>query len=169
MDQLVEVNSTELLLNKDGSSGKLKTQIEITNVLCNKVVLTKVFFNSLMNYTVSPSLLITKPREKGIITIIRNNNHLLIEDKDDKVITISVQVDKEIDDINKAKVLFNDSNYKINGQKIHYKIIHQRNVPKTKRKLIKKKDIDKKQLLIHKLKNKLFEVKVINSNLKRTN
>ena len=161
MDKFVEVDSTELVLNKDDSSERYITQIEFTNVLCDKVVLTKIYFNSLMNYTVRPSLLIMKPREKGVIKIIRNNDQLVIEDKDDKIISISIPVDNEINDINEAKVLFKNSDYKIHGQKIHYKItypIHY-NVMKTQRKLVTKKDIDKKQLLIYKLKNRIFEAK----------
>jgi hypothetical protein len=86
---------------------------------------------------------------------------LVIEDKDDKIITVSILVDKEINDINEAKVLFKNSDYKINGQKIYYKITNpiHRNLIKAQRKLIRKKDIDKKQLLIYKLKNRFFETK----------
>lgn len=161
MDKFVEVDSTELVLNKDESSGRFITQIELTNVHRDKVVLTKIYFNSLMNYTVRPSLLIMKPREKGIIKIIRNNDQLVIEDKNDKIISISIPVDNEINDINEAKVLFRNSDYKIHGQKIHYKITYpiHHNLIKTQRKLITKKDIDKKQLLIYKLKNRIFEAK----------
>ena len=144
MDKFVEVDSTELVLNKDESSGRFITQIELTNVHRDKVVLTKIYFNSLMNYTVRPSLLIMKPREKGIIKIIRNNDQLVIEDKNDKIISISIPVDNEINDINEAKVLFRNSDYKIHGQKIHYKITYpiHHNLIKTQRKLITKKDIN---------------------------
>ena len=122
MQNYIEVATTDLYFTKDISSNKYKTQIEVKNLLQDKTVLTKLYIKSYMNYSANPSLLITKPNEKGVINIIYKKVGCFPDDKQEKMKTISIPIDKGILTQDEAKTLFKESEYKTLGQKINYRI-----------------------------------------------
>lgn len=157
MSKLIEVTSTKLIFSKNPSSGKIQTQIHIKNLLQDKHILTKLYINSFLSFTSNPSLLITKPNDKGIIIITRKSDNILQEQTIDKFKTISIAIDQEPSNQNEAKLLFQNSSYKTDGQIINYSVTYDKeleefNKEKNERHIINENN-NRKEQLIHELKN----------------
>ena len=95
------------------------------NISSNQNVIVKLFINSFNKFTVEHSLIFLKKGELKTIKITREQINIF-ENEKNKFLIISIPTDKEITNINEAKQIFCNSNYKVNSQKIiifdNYKI-----------------------------------------------
>jgi hypothetical protein len=173
MQNYIEVSTTDLYFTKDLSSNKYKTQIEIKNLLPDKTVLTKLYIKSYMNYSANPSLLITKPNEKGIIKITYKKTGVFPDDRQEKMKTISIPIENRAVEQEEAKALFKESEYKTIGQKINYNIkcdnellielnksTKEFNTTRDESRCSVKGKIEEKQKMIQELNKKIQETKI---------
>ena len=127
MEKIIECNEEKkgINFNYESNIKKYIGDIHLKNISSNQNVIVKLFINSFNKFTVEHSLIFLKKGELKTIKITREQINIL-ENEKNKFLIISIPTDKEITNINEAKQIFCNSNYKVNSQKIiifdNYKI-----------------------------------------------
>ena len=127
MEKIIECNEEKkgINFNYESNLKKYIGDIHLKNISSNQNVIVKLFINSFNKFTVEHSLIFLKKGELKTIKITREQINIF-ENEKNKFLIISIPTDKEITNINEAKQIFCNSNYKINSQKIivfdNYKI-----------------------------------------------
>ena len=127
MEKIIECNEEIKGINfiYESNIKKYIGEIHLKNISSNQNVIVKLFINSFNKFTVEHSLIFLKKGELKTIKITREQINIF-ENEKNKFLIISIPTDKEITNINEAKQIFCNSNYKVNSQKIiifdNYKI-----------------------------------------------
>jgi hypothetical protein len=127
MEKIIECNEEikGINFNYESNIKKYIGEIHLKNISSNQNVIVKLFINSFNKFTVEHSLIFLKKGELKTIKITREQINIF-ENEKNKFLIISIPTDKEITNINEAKQIFCNSNYKVNSQKIiifdNYKI-----------------------------------------------
>ncbi len=127
MEKIIECNEEKkgINFNYESNIKKYIGDIHLKNISSNQNVIVKLFINSFNKFTVEHSLIFLKKGELKTIKITREQINIF-ENEKNKFLIISIPTDKEITNINEAKQIFCNSNYKVNSQKIiifdNYKI-----------------------------------------------
>ena len=96
MEKCIEVNVKEIEFTYDSKKERYVAQIEITNTLDKKSILSRMYITSFMKYTVDPSVVAIEPKQKGTITILLNKDVSVEEAKKDKFKVISIAFDENV-------------------------------------------------------------------------
>ena len=127
MEKIIECNEEKkgINFNYESNIKKYIGDIHLKNISSNQNVIVKLFINSFNKFTVEHSLIFLKKGELKTIKITREQINIF-ENEKNKFLIISIPTDKEITNINEAKQIFCNSNYKVKSQKIiifdNYKI-----------------------------------------------
>ena len=127
MEKIIECKEEikGISFNYESNIKKYIGDIHLKNISSNQNVIVKLFINSFNKFTVEHSLIFLKKGELKTIKITREQINIF-ENEKNKFLIISIPTDKEITNINEAKQIFCNSNYKVNSQKIiifdNYKI-----------------------------------------------
>ena len=125
MEKCVEVNVKEIEFTYDSKKERYIAQIEITNILDKKTVLTRMYITSFMKYTVDRSVVEIEPKQKGVITILLNKDVSVEEAKKDKFKLISIAFDENVTKLShkeqkeKFKSVNKDKGYSIELTCVH--------------------------------------------------
>ena len=119
MEKIIECNEEikGINFNYESNIKKYIGEIHLKNISSNQNVIVKLFINSYNKFTVEHSLLFLNKGEMKKIKITREQINIC-ENEKNKFLIVSISTDKEIKNINEAKQIFSNSNYKVNGQKI---------------------------------------------------
>ena len=119
MEKIIECKEEikGISFNYESNIKKYIGDIHLKNISLNKNVIVKLFINSFNKFTVEHSLLFLNKGEIKTIRVTREQINIY-ENEKNKFLIISIPTDKEITNINEAKQIFCNSNYKVNGQKI---------------------------------------------------
>lgn len=119
MTNYVSVKNTNLVFKYNEKYSRYIALIEIENI-DQKNVITKLFMNSYQDYSASPSVLLTKPKEKNTMKILMKKGLVPKKESGNKFVTVSVPCEKEDENIQEIKSEFKKIHSKEKGQKIYY-------------------------------------------------
>lgn len=119
MKNYVSVKNTDLVFKYNEKYSRYIALIEIENI-CNKNVVTKLFMNSYQDYSASPSVLLTKPKQKNTMKVLMKKGLVPKKESGNKFVTFSVPYEKEDENIEEIKSDFKKIKFKEIGQKVYY-------------------------------------------------
>ena len=119
MEKIIECKEEikGISFNYESNIKKYIGDIHLKNISLNKNVIVKLFINSFNKFTVEHSLLFLNKGEIKTIRVTREQINIY-ENEKNKLLILSIPTNKEIKNLNEAKQIFCNSNYKVNGQKI---------------------------------------------------